>query len=130
LRHNLCSTGPIISLFSLDRYHFIATAVLVRFLYEIIGSKCETTLCIIDLLYELICLRAGELLQALLLQYLYTVRSEHKLMKQLDGLPVDTLVTRATGTAEVEAAEAMVADVPGDLGGDKGSSHYSSIRRN
>lgn len=48
----------------------------------------------------------------------------HALMENRNGLVVDTRVTKATGTAEREAALSMVADIPGNhqitLGADKG----------
>lgn len=57
----------------------------------------------------------------------------HILTENRNGLVVDTRVTRATGTAEVEAAEAMVSDVPGDhritLGGDKGFDQKKLVER-
>jgi len=47
----------------------------------------------------------------------------HLLMENRNGLAVDTETTRAAGTAEREAAEAMVGDLPGcgriTLGSDK-----------
>jgi transposase len=48
----------------------------------------------------------------------------HALMENRNGLVVDTLLTKATGTAEREAAIAMIGDLPDDgritLGTDKG----------
>ena len=59
----------------------------------------------------------------------------HLLMENRNGLVVDTETTRATGTAEREAAEAMVGDVAGTgritLGSDKAfdvAEHVASLR--
>jgi len=57
----------------------------------------------------------------------------HILTENRNGLVVDTRVTKATGKAEVEAAEEMVADVPGThritVGGDKGFDQKELIER-
>jgi IS5 family transposase len=57
----------------------------------------------------------------------------HILTENRNGLVVDTRVTRATGTAEVEAADSMISDVPGDhritLGGDKGFDQKKLVER-
>jgi transposase len=57
----------------------------------------------------------------------------HILTENRNGLVVDTRVTRATGTAEVEAAEAMLSDVPGDhritVGADKGFDQRELVKR-
>src|SRR5712691_8449188 len=64
-----------------------------------------------------------KLLRALLLQVLYTVRSERLLMDNRHGLAVATRVTPASGTAEWEAAHQMVRPLARGrrltLGGDK-----------
>ena len=59
----------------------------------------------------------------------------HLLMENRNGLVVDTQTTHATGTAEREAAEAMVGDVPGcgriTLGADKAfdvAGHVAKLR--
>jgi hypothetical protein len=59
----------------------------------------------------------------------------HLLMENRNGLVVDTATTHATGTAEREAAEAMVGDLPGcgriTLGSDKAfdvAGHVASLR--
>ena len=56
----------------------------------------------------------------------------HALMENRNGLIVDGVVTRATGTAEREAAVEMVAEIPGHhritVGGDKGYDTHDFVK--
>src|SRR5438445_64822 len=82
-----------------------------------------------------------QLLRALLLQMLYSVRSERLLVEEIDynilfrwfvGLNLDSQVWEATGTAERYAALEMLQELPGSgrvtVGGDKGFDTADFVR--